>query len=46
MRKWKLSTEERISAVREYKEGRGSYKSIAEKYGIAKRTLRDMVSDK
>lgn len=44
MRKWKLSTEERISAVREYKEGRGSYKSIAEKYGIAKRTLRDMVA--
>ena len=44
MGRWKLNQEERISAVREYKEGKGSYKSIAEKYGVGKRTLRDMVA--
>lgn len=44
MGRWKLSREKRISAVREYIEGKGSYKSISEKYGIGKRTLRDMVA--
>lgn len=44
MGRWKLSQGERISAVKEYKEGKGSYTSIAKKYGIGKRTLRDMVA--
>lgn len=44
MGRWKLNREKRISAVREYKDGKGSYKNIAEKYGIGKRTLRDMVA--
>ncbi len=29
-----LSDEERIEAVQEYLEGKGSYRSIARKYGI------------
>ena len=40
----KLSYEERISAVKEYREGKGSYRAIAEKYGIAEMTLMDMVA--
>ena len=40
----KLSYEERIAAVKEYQSGKGSYKVIAEKYGIAAMTLMDMVA--
>ena len=40
----KLSYEEKIAAIKEYQEGKGGYKSIAEKYGIAKMTLIDMVT--
>ena len=40
----KLSYEERIAAVKEYQAGKGSYKAIAEKYGIAEMTLMDMVA--
>jgi transposase-like protein len=35
MSKAKLSYEERIAAIKEYREGKGSYKAIAKKYGIA-----------
>lgn len=40
----KLSYEERIAAVKEYQAGKGSYKAIAEKYGIVAMTLMDMVA--
>lgn len=40
----KLSYEERIAAVKEYQAGKGSYKAIAEKYGIVEMTLMDMVA--
>ena len=40
----KLSYEERIAAVKEYQAGNGSYKAIAEKYGIVAMTLMDMVA--
>ena len=40
----KLSYEERIAAVKEYRAGKGSYKAIAEKYGIVAMTLMDMVA--
>ena len=40
----KLSYEERIAAVKEYQAGKGSYKAIAEKYGIVAVTLMDMVA--
>ena len=39
----KLTDEERIAAVQEYLEGRGSYEAIAKKYGIALQTLRQKV---
>lgn len=40
----KLSYEERIAVVKEYQSGKGSYKAIAEKYGIVAMTLMDMVA--
>lgn len=43
-RKSKLSYEEKISAIKEYKTGQGSYVSIAKKFGIAIRSLKDMVA--
>ena len=42
-RESKLTDEERIAAVQEYLEGRGSYEAIAKKYGIALQTLRQKV---
>ena len=42
-RNWKLTKEERIAAVTEYLEGKGSYNGIAQKYGIGKKTLIEMV---
>ena len=42
-RKWKLTKEERIAAVTEYLEGKGSYNGIARKYGIDFKTLKEMV---
>ncbi len=36
----KLTDEERIAAVQEYLDGKGSYEGIAKKYGIALETLR------
>lgn len=44
MSKAKLSYEERIAAIKEYREGKGSYNAIAKKYGIAAMTLMDMVA--
>ena len=43
-RKGKLSYEEKIAAIEEYKAGKGSQEHIARKYGINKRTLVDMVA--
>ena len=34
MSKEKLNYEERIAAIKEYREGKGNYKAIAKKYGI------------
>lgn len=42
-RKGKLTSEERIQAVQEYMEGKGSYAVIAEKYGIKSESLRIIV---
>ena len=42
-RRSKLTDEERIGAVQEYLDGKGSYGSIAKKYGIALQTLRQKV---
>lgn len=42
--KSKLSYEEKIAAIEEYKAGKGSQEYIAKKYGINKRTLVDMVA--
>lgn len=42
-RRSKLTDEERIAAVQEYLDGKGSYGSIAKKYGIALQTLRQKV---
>lgn len=43
MAKSKLSYEEKIAAIKEYKAGQGSYQTIALKYGISKTTFRDMI---
>lgn len=43
LRKGKLTNEERKKAAQEYIEGKGSYKVIAEKYGIKSEALRIMV---
>ena len=40
----KLSYEERLLAIKEYKTGKGSYTTIARKYGIGITTLQDMVA--
>lgn len=42
-RRRKLTDEERIAAVREYLEGKGSYHSIAKKYGINYERFRQLV---
>ena len=42
-RRGKLSDEERIEAVQEYLEGKGSYRSIARKYGINHERFRQLV---
>lgn len=42
-RKGKLTNEERIQAVQEYMEGKGSYAVIAEKHGIKSTALKIMV---
>ena len=39
----KLTDEERIAAVKEYLDGKGSYEGIATKYGITLETLRRKV---
>lgn len=39
----KLTDEERISAVQEYLKGKGSYITIADKYKVNERTIRDLV---
>ena len=43
MSRRKLTDEERIQAVQEYLSGKGSYASIAKKYGVTKETFRQMV---
>ena len=40
----KLSYKERLLAIKEYKTGKGSYQTIARKYGIGITTLQDMVA--
>ena len=40
----KLSHEERLLAIKEYKTGKGSYQTIARKHGIGITTLQDMVA--
>ncbi len=40
MSRRKLADEERIQAVQEYLSGKGSYASIAKKYGVTKETFR------
>ncbi len=42
-RRIKLMDEERIAAVREYLDGKGSYATIAEKYGISCGRFRELV---
>ena len=42
-RRSKLTDEERISAVQEYLNGEGSYRSIARKYGVEPKLLRVLV---
>lgn len=44
MRNTKLTNQERIAAVKEYLDGKSSLSSIANKYGIAKSSLRAAVS--
>ena len=44
MSRAKLSREEKLLAIKEYKAGKGSYTTIARKYGIGITTLRDMVA--
>ena len=44
MPKSKLTNQERISAVKEYLNGQGSYKTIAEKYGIRPSSLQTSVA--
>ncbi len=41
----KLSYEERIAAIKEYREGKGSYNAIAKKYGIAGKKVWDSSND-
>ena len=42
-RRSKLTDEERIAAVQEYLDGKGSYAGIAKKYGINRERFRQMV---
>ena len=42
-RKSKLTDEERIAAVQEYLDGKGSYRAIAKKYGINHERFRQLV---
>ena len=42
-RRSKLTDEERIAAVQEYLEGKGSYATIAKRYGINHERFRQMV---
>lgn len=42
-RRKKLTDEERIQAVQNYLDGKGSYKAIAKKYGISATKLQDLV---
>ena len=42
-RRGKLTDEERIRAVGEYLEGKGSYRAIAKKYGINRERFRQLV---
>lgn len=42
-RRSKLTDEERIQAVQEYLDGKGSYMTIAKRYGISAIKLQDMV---
>ncbi|MBR6476278.1 MAG: transposase [Lachnospiraceae bacterium] len=42
-RRSKLTDEERIQAVQEYLDGKGSYEAIAKKYGINRERFRQMV---
>ena len=44
MSRAKLSREEKLLAIKEYKAGKGSYTTIARKYGIGITTLQDMVA--
>ena len=43
MSRRKLTDEERIQAVQEYLDGKGSYNGIAKKYGINFKTLKELV---
>jgi len=40
----KLTDEERIAAVYEYQEGKGSYRTIGKKYGVTEYTIRSLVN--
>ncbi|NLT09333.1 MAG: transposase [Ruminococcus sp.] len=39
-----MTDEERISAVQEYQDGKGSFKTIGDKYGVTAYTIRDLVN--
>ena len=40
----KLTNEERIAAVQEYQDGKGSYRAIGEKYGVSDYVIRTLVN--
>ena len=43
-RRGKLTDEERIAAVQEYQDGKGSFKAIGDKYGVTAYTVRALVN--
>ena len=43
MSKAKYSTELKLEIVKEYEAGNGSYKSVAEKYGVGEKSAKDWV---
>ena len=44
-RKVKLSDEERIAAVQEYLDGKGSFRSFAMKYGVSYTCIKEWVKE-
>ena len=43
-RRGKLTDEERVAAVQEYQDGKGSFKAIGDKYGVTAYTVRSLVN--